>query len=383
MKNTLLFPAIFALIVFVVGLNLRPMLAIIGPLFPALQQQAGLSATAFSLLTTLPVAMMGLAALAGPWLLARIGTVPGIAAGLLCLALAALWRGYALSPPQLILTALAGGAGIGVIQALMPALIRQRYTGAAPTLMALFSTGIMAGAALMAASAEPLFSLLGLRAALAIAGGLSIFTLLLWLSVNPRGPVNHPAPATVALPTARTCLLLLFFGIGTGAYTLVLAWLPPFYIQAGWSARNSGFLLAGLTLTEVVAGLVISAVQHRFPERRWLLLLVLALLLAGLLSLIVTPGAMPVLSTLLLGSGIGALFPLSLIVTLDHARNAREAGVLLSRVQGGGYLIAAVMPLVAGWVRDSGASLTGAWLIMSVGVVVLMVIAWRFRPLSG
>ena len=57
--------------------------------------------------------------------------------------------------------------------------------------------------------------------------------------------------------------------------------------------------------------------------------------------------------------------------------------MLLSRVQGGGYLIAAVMPLVAGWVRDSGASLTSAWLIMSAGVVVLMVIAWRFRPLSG
>lgn len=160
----------------------------------------------------------------------------------------------------------------------------------------------------------------------------------------------------------------------------MLAWLPPFYIQAGWSARNSGFLLAGLTLTEVVAGLVISAVQQRFPDRRRLLLLVLTLLLAGLIALIVAPGAMPLLSTLLLGLGIGALFPLSLIVTLDHARNATEAAVLLSRVQGGGYLIASIMPLVAGGVRDSGASLTSAWLMMSVGVVVLMAIAWRFRP---
>jgi len=111
-----------------------------------------------------------------------------------------------------------------------------------------------------------------------------------------------------------------------------------------------------------------------------LLLGVLTLLLAGLLSLVFYPNTMPVLSVLLLGTGIGALFPLSLIVTLDHARNAREAGILLSRVQGGGYLIAALMPLVAGWVRDSGASLTQAWVIMSAGVVVLMLIARRFRP---
>ncbi|MDU4127654.1 MFS transporter [Pantoea sp.] len=380
MKNTRLLPAIFAPIAFLVGLNLRPLLAIIGPLFPALQQQAGLSATTFSLLTTLPVAMMGLAALAGPWLLKRSGAARGIAAGLICLAIASLWRGFSLSPLSLILTALAGGAGIGVIQALMPALIRQRYLNAAPTLMALFSTGIMAGAALMAAGADPLFSLLGLPAALATAGGLALITLLVWRSANPDSPADlAPSVGVAALSASRTLLLLLFFGIGTGAYTLVLAWLPPFYIQAGWSARNSGFLLAGLTLTEVVAGLAISAVQQRFPDRRRLLLLVLTLLLAGLIALIVAPGTMPLLSTLLLGLGIGALFPLSLIVTLDHARNATEAAVLLSRVQGGGYLIASIMPLVAGWVRDSGASLTSAWLMMSIGVVGLMAIAWQFR----
>jgi len=379
MKNNL-FPILFAVIVFLIGLNLRPMLAIIGPLFPVLQQQAGLSATSFSLLTTLPVAMLGLAALSGPWLIVRIGPVMGIASGLLLLTAACLWRGVNLTSAQLKLTALAGGAGIGVIQALMPALIRQRFTAAAATLMALFSTGIMAGAALTAASAEPLFTLLGLQPTLALSGGLALVTLLMWLSSVRRSSPVSVAVDEAILPVRRTLLLMLFFGIGTGAYTLVLAWLPPFYIQLGWSARHSGYLLAALTLTEVVAGFIVSATLHRFSDRRPLLLGVLTLLLAGLLSLVFYPNTMPVLSVLLLGTGIGALFPLSLIVTLDHARNAREAGILLSRVQGGGYLIAALMPLVAGWVRDSGASLTQAWVIMSAGVVVLMLIARRFRP---
>lgn len=380
MKNKTGFPILFAAIAFLVGLNLRPMLAIIGPLFPVLQQQAGLSATSFSLLTTLPVAMMGLAALSGPWLIARIGPVTGIAAGLLCLTAACVWRGVNLTAAQLMLTALAGGAGIGVIQALMPALIRQRFAEAAATLMALFSTGIMAGAALTAASAEPLFIWLGLQTALAICGGLALVTLLIWLtSVRRTSPVNR-APDAATPTVQRTLLLTLFFGIGTGAYTLVLAWLPPFYIQLGWSARHSGYLLAALTLTEVVAGFVVSATLHRFPDRRPLLLGVLAVLLTGLLSLVFYPDTVPVLSALLLGTGIGALFPLSLIVTLDHARSPREAGILLSRVQGGGYLIAAMMPLVAGWVRDSGTSLNQAWLIMSAGVVILMVIARRFMP---
>ena len=113
------------------------------------------------------------------------------------------------------------------------------------------------------------------------------------------------------------------------------------------------------------------------------LLAVLSLLLAGLLCLVFSPGTTPVLSTLLLGIGIGALFPLSLIVTFDHARTPAEAGKLLARVQGGGYTIAALMPLIAGIVRDSSLSLTSAWLVMSAGVVLLMVIALRFKPVEN
>ncbi len=46
-------------------------------------------------------------------------------------------------------------------------------------------------------------------------------------------------------------------------------------------------------------------------------------------------------------------------------------------------MIAALMPLVAGIVRDSSVSLTSAWLVMSAGVVLLIVIAFTFRPTAN
>ncbi|MFA1016542.1 MFS transporter [Enterobacter sp. SAT-E-asb] len=373
-------PLLFAVIAFIVGLNLRPILASVGPLFSVLQREAGLTATQFSLLTTLPVAMMGLAALSGPWLLARVGAIRGIMFGLFILLVACLLRGFSASPESLMGTALLGGASIGTIQALMPALIKKEYTQTASTIMSLFSTGIMAGAAVAAASAEPLFSWLTLKPALAMAGLLALLALIMWLTLVKHTQGEKPARETVTLSSSRTALLLLFFGVGTGAYTLVLAWLPPLYIQAGWSARSSGYMLAWLTLTEVVAGFAVSALIGKFPDRRVPLIAVLLLLLAGLLCLVFSPGTTPVLSTLLLGTGIGALFPLSLIVTFDHARTPAQAGKLLSKVQGGGYMIAALMPLIAGIVRDNSVSLTSAWLIMSAGVVLLIVIALNFKP---
>ena len=373
-------PLLFAIIAFIVGLNLRPILASVGPLFSVLQREAGLTATQFSLLTTLPVAMMGLAALCGPWLLARIGAVRGIMLGLFILLVACSLRGFSTSLTGLMGTALLGGASIGTIQALMPALIKKAYTQTASTIMSLFSTGIMAGAAVAAASAEPLFSWLTLKPALAMAGVLALLALMLWLPLVKQPQGEQTAHESVTLSSSRTGLLLLFFGVGTGAYTLVLAWLPPLYIQAGWSARSSGYMLAWLTLTEVAAGFAVSALIGKFPDRRVPLITVLLLLLAGLLCLVFSPGTTPVLSTLLLGIGIGALFPLSLIVTFDHARTPAQAGKLLSKVQGGGYMIAALMPLVAGIVRDSSVSLTSAWLVMSAGVVLLIATAFTFKP---
>ncbi|HCA7456063.1 TPA: MFS transporter [Enterobacter roggenkampii] len=373
-------PLLFAVIAFIVGLNLRPILASVGPLFSVLQREAGLTATQFSLLTTLPVAMMGLAALCGPWLLARIGAVRGIMLGLFILLVACSLRGFSTSLTGLMGTALLGGASIGTIQALMPALIKKAYTQTASTIMSLFSTGIMAGAAVAAASAEPLFSWLTLKPALAMAGVLALLALMLWLPLVKQPQGEQTAHESVTLSSSRTGLLLLFFGVGTGAYTLVLAWLPPLYIQAGWSARSSGYMLAWLTLTEVAAGFAVSALIGKFPDRRVPLITVLLLLLAGLLCLVFSPGTTPVLSTLLLGIGIGALFPLSLIVTFDHARTPAQAGKLLSKVQGGGYMIAALMPLVAGIVRDSSVSLNSAWLVMSAGVVLLIAIAFTFKP---
>ncbi|XXN66624.1 MFS transporter (plasmid) [Enterobacter ludwigii] len=380
MNRTLPAVGMFALLVFIIALNLRPIMAAMGPLFPLLQRNAQLNATQLSLLTTLPVIMMGLAALAGPLLLRQLGEVRGIATGLVLLALASVARGFDQSAGALIISALVAGGGIGLIQAMMPAQIKRHFGEKAGTLMALFTTGIMAGAAIAAASAAPLANTQGLALTLAIPVVPAVLALLLWLKISHGvAPIQSRNPPRATRST-RAWLLMIFFGIGTGAYTLVLAWLPPFYMQHGWQPEQSGYVLGALTLTEVAAGFVLSALIHRFRDRRRPLLVVLTFILLGLMSLLLLGGAQVWLPTLLLGVGIGALFPLSLIVTLDHAHTPEEAGALLSFVQGGGYLLAALMPLIAGIVRDRAASLDSAWIIMSVGIVLLMVMALRFKP---
>ena len=367
--------------IILLGLNLRPILAAIGPLLDAIQASTGISSADAGLLTTVPVFAMGVCALAGAQLQRRLGVARGVGLGTAIIALACALRWPLHGSAGLIATAALGGLGIALVQALLPAFIKRHFPQRAGQLMGFYTTGIMGGAAIAAASASPLGQSLGWQVLLALWALPAVAAALLWRrAAGGHGEVASGAGASLPVGSGRAWLLMLFFGIGTGAYTLVLAWLPPFYTELGWSAAQSGLLLGALTLVEVLAGLVVSGIINRFPDRRPLLLAVLLSVLLGLACLIVAPKLLAIPAVILLGCGIGALFPLSLIVSMDHVTEPVGAGALLGFVQGGGYIIASSMPFIAGLIRQHSASLAQAWMVMAAGVVLLLLIALRFAP---
>ncbi|MQP64625.1 MFS transporter [Niveispirillum sp. SYP-B3756] len=370
------------------GLNLRPALAAIGPLLDLIQPDTGLSSTGASLLTVLPIVAMGVFSMAGGMLRRLLGERGGITLGAALVALACLLRAAPLGGLAMLGTALLAGIGIALVQALLPATIKRRHPDQVGRMMGLYTTSIMGGASIAAASAAGLSDWLGWNGALSFWAVPAALALVLWLVSSGDVPGASGRVASSATGPVnwwgrrRTWLLLAFFGIGTGAFTLVLAWLPPFYTQLGWDRAAAGYLMAGVTMTEVVAGLTVSAVIGRFHDRRGPVFLVLSLLVGGLLCLMLAPAVLALPACILVGLGIGSLFPLSMILAMDQSENPADAGALLSIVQGGGYLIASLMPLLAGWLRDRFADLTWAWAAMAVGVLVMMIITSRFKPLK-
>lgn len=379
-RQTLLLLAIILL-----GLNLRPVLAAVGPLLDRIQLDTHLGHVGASLLTSLPIVIMGLGALAATFLRGRLGERRGIWLGTLLIALACLARGLLPSATPLLISALLAGAGIAFVQALLPGLIKARFSHDAGRLIGFYSCAIMGGAAFGAALTPWLAQWLGWSWALATWALPAIIACLLW---KRAAPADEPTTSGSAAPlnpwrSPRAWLLMAFFGVGTAGYTLVLAWLPPYYTSLGWSAESSGLLLAALTLCEVTAGLLASSLLARCPDRRVLLSFVLVCLLLGLIALVLAPLTLVVPICVLIGIGIGALFPLSLVVAQDHLDDPRQTGDLLAFVQGGGYLIAATSPLLAGLLRQYTNNLRLSWLMMAAATLLLMLMAARFKPGSG
>lgn len=367
------------------GLNLRPVLAAVGPLLDRIQLDTGLEHVGASLLTSLPIVIMGLGALAAGVLRQYLGERNGIFLGVLLIALACLARGLLPEATPLIASALLAGAGIAFVQALLPGLIKARFASDSGRLIGFYSCAIMGGAAFGAALTPWLAQCLGWSWALAAWTLPALAAAALWWRAAPgEAPAPHSdVPHLDLWRSRRAWLLLGFFGVGTAGYTLVLAWLPPYYTALGWSAQSSGLLLAALTLCEVTAGLLASSLLARCPDRRILLAVVLLSLLAGLLGLLLAPLQLVVPICILLGIGIGALFPLSLVVAQDHLDDPRQTGDLLAFVQGGGYLIAASSPLLAGLLRQYTDDLRLSWLAMAVATLALMAMAARFKLGSG
>ncbi len=377
--------AMFLIAIVLLALNLRPAMAGLGPVLDLIEATTGMTSAEAGMLTTLPVFLMGVGAFGGRYIRLLIGTRNGITLAITLIALACAGRLVWGSWPGMITTAAVAGLGIAAVQALVPGEIKGRFGNQTGQVMGLYTTGIMAGAAFAAAMAAGLANHFGWQVSLAIWAIPAMAATVIWL-IQPAATEQPATIQTAASPSffriGRAWLLMVFFGVGTGAYTLVLAWLPPFYMELGQSRAVSGYLLAGLTMTEVVAGLTVSALIGRFPDRRGPLLAMLLCLLTGLICLIFAPGALAIPAVILLGIGIGALFPLSLIVALDHVDDPVRAGELASFVQGGGYMIASTMPFLAGIIRDRFTDLSQAWVIMAAGTVLLFILALRFSPES-
>lgn len=163
-----------------VALNLRPALAALGPVLGRIEAASGLTSTGAGALTTLPVFLMGLGALAGSSLQQWIGDRRGIALGVAIIALACIARLFCFSSAALLTSAAACGLGIAAVQALMPGFIKRVFPAGAGRVMGLYSTGIMGGATLAAATAAGLSRYVGWEAMLALWGLPALFALVLW-----------------------------------------------------------------------------------------------------------------------------------------------------------------------------------------------------------
>lgn len=385
-------------VVVLVTINLRPFLTAPGPLGHTIQQATGMDLRSFSWLTLLPMVLMGIGGWLAPSALLRLGARTAICGSLALIALGCALRllpaGNA-TGTLLIATAGLCGAGVALVQSILPGLIKRQSPHNVAPMMGLYSAALMGGGAL-SAQLSPLAMQWGMnwQQALAIWAIPVLLALpLAWHALSlmrdkasPVAPVQ-PASATSAhsdtawlLRRRRTWLLLISFGLMNGGYASTVAWLAPFYQTHDWTATQSGSLLAILSIAQAASALTMPALARHNMDRRVWFVVALLLQVAGFAGLALWPDLAPTLNAIVLGFGLGGCFSLFMLVALDHLPVPTQAGALNSLMQGGGFVLAALAPLVMAQLHQLSGNWASGWLYQASVAALVLLLVTRFNP---
>jgi CP family cyanate transporter-like MFS transporter len=372
--------------VVLVTLNLRPFLTAVGPLGPQIQSATGMGLSALSWLTLLPMALMGVGAWMAPAALRHLGARRAVTGALGLIALGCALRAAGGSTALLLATAALCGAGVALVQGVLPGLIKRQSPHRMAQMMGLYSAALMGGGAL-GAQLSPLAMQWGLDWRLALALWALPALLAMGLARHALGTLPAAASAGIHGPDtgwlrrrARSWLLMACFGLVNGGYAAMVAWLAPFYQSHGWSAAHSGGLVALLSMAQAMAALGLPVLAARHADRRPWLALVLLCQIVGLTTLAFWPDAMPLLNAVVLGVGLGGCFALMMVVALDHLPDPGQAGALNALMQGGGFLIAALAPFAMALLHRATGGFQAGWLAQLGAVLVVCVLVARLSP---
>lgn len=368
-RHTALLLALFAS-----ALSLRPQVIGVGPLLPEIQVDLGISHAIAGLLGTIPVLCMGLFAPPAARVLARFGSRSAITACLLVIAAFGIAR--AVVPPAVLVILLTFGVGVGMglLGAMMPIAVKERFSHRPAFATGVYALGINIGAGVSAATAVPIAdATFGWRGALL---AFSIATAVLagiWLTMSrhevrrPRGAVRPPR-----LPwrSGLAWLFVTIFLLMAVMYYGVNAWLPDTYVEYGWSEVSAAWLVAVLNLTALPCTIAFSWLADKIGSRRFYLAGGGVLASAALLGILLWPDG-GFLWAVMFGISAGVMFPLVMTLPLDVADDPGLVGAVAGMMLGVGYGLGAFSPLVLGAIRDASGSFQAAmWTVAAVTIAV-------------
>lgn len=367
---------LLGLSVVLIAFNLRPVFSSLSVTLPEIMATSGLTPTAASFLTTLPVLCLGLFAPLAPWLGRRFGTERTLLGCMLLIVVGTLARGSGSLALLFVASAIAG-IGIAVNNVLLPALFKRDFAHRAALMMGLYTMAVCGGAAGAAGLTVPLEHALGggWPRALALWAVPAALVTLLWAPLAlPLKPRASESGVTVrGLWRDRLAWqVTLFMGLQSALAYIVMGWLAPILRERGLDAATAGYVVSVSVMTQVLTCLVMPSIAARCRNQVGIAVAVAVLTVAAMLACLFAPLAGVWAWAVLLGIAQGGSFALALTLIVLRSPDSHVAAQLSGMAQGVGYLVAAFGPLLVGLLRGwTGSFASSAVLFVLIGAALV------------
>ncbi|ABG40428.1 major facilitator superfamily MFS_1 [Paraglaciecola sp. T6c] len=382
--------------ILLVAANLRAPITGIAPILEQIIHTFTLSSTQAGMLTTLPLIAFAVASPMAASLARKIGIESAVFIALIFIA-----TGIGLrlidSVWMLYMATAVIGVGIAIGNVLLPSLIKRDF----PAMVAMMTScyvlamGIFSGG--FSALVTPLASMKWLQwqGALGVFGLVTLVSIVLWLPrlktrtmpdaalTNPteqtnagsagidsadseqaNGAAANRVPPHTAKPSrvwhfSLAWQVTIYLGLNSFMTYVLIGWLPNILVEAGYSQVYAGVLHGWLQFASAVPGFVLIPILARLKDQRVPAVVISLLGAISLLGLLYAP-QFAFLWTVLVGFSSGGCFILGLSFISFRSQNALQAASLSGMAQAFGYCLAAVGPMLAGYLYSSLGNWSGS-----------------------
>ncbi|MEO6185573.1 MAG: MFS transporter [Steroidobacteraceae bacterium] len=367
------------LAILVVTLSMRGAITCVGPLLKDIQAHFHLTGTAAGLLTSLPLFAFGfLSPYAAP-VARRLGMETAVFASLLLL-VAGMGLRYIDGAAWLYLGTAFIGCGIAFNNVLLPGLLRRDFPGQVTMVTAMFTMVLVTCGGLGSGIAIPLADLAGWRFSLLSWAIPAVLALVIW-APQLRA---HTAPAATERRTPLWNQRLawqvsLFMACQSTAFYVMIAWFPSMMNDLeGISAARSGAILFIYQIFVLGSVMVTPVFIHRMQDQRGIGVVLSGMILVAYVGLYLDP-AHALAWMIVMGLGAGGSLVLAITLFSLRVQTAAQSVVLSGMAQAVGYMMAALTPILIGFLHD----LTQRWTLPLQLMIVLAVMQVCMAYLAG
>lgn len=363
--------------------TLRIAIVGIGPLLDAMRDDLGMSRSVAGLFTTIPFVCMSLFAFAGMRVVARMGYGRLVSACLLALALASLLRAVMPDVGLLLAMTVPIGVAIALAGVAIPPVVKELFSAHGGRVTGAWVGAMALGATVASLTAVPIADALGgWRWALAVTAIPPAIAILLWRYTRAQR-IPRPRPKTLERPPWRTSVLLaLVFGLQSICFTGLIAWSAPLLSEQGYSDTTAGLAPALISLVAIPFNVFVPGLSDGRDRRRWIAGSA-AIMAGAMFALAFAPTVAPWLWLVLFAVGDGPVFPLTLTLPLDVARDTDEAAVLTMWTLGLGFALSALGPVLVGGLRDLSGGFALPMAVLGLCVVACGLLSQLVHPGFG
>ncbi len=383
-----------------ISANLRAPLTSVGPLVSLIRDSLHISNTLAGMITTLPLFAFALFSPFAPILARKFGTRPVLFWAVVLLTLGIVLRSSSGSIGLFVGTAILGLA-ISICNVLIPSLIKKDFPEQVGVMTGIFSISMSTFGAIASGISIPIATGLGVGWAgtLSIGAVLSCIAIVLWIPqlkqhknqeigiIQKSEMINvetttfsvyeeaQETPIIQGTEGKKTNLwksplawqITVFMGLQSLIFYTMIAWAPAILIQQGMNSGNAGWMLSLLQLVGIPCSFIASVVAGHKANQYSLVITSFFCLIIGIIGLLFGGSGFAFLWMILIGIGGGITFSVAMMFFSLRTRNGDEAARLSGMAQSFGYLLAAIGPMLFGFLHDQ----TGSWKIPLVILIGL------------